>query len=112
MKLSIVVPAFNEERLLTQTLRHIHAAIRVFSNSGWSSELIVCDNNSTDRTAEIASAAGTRPYTLRSWARINGTDVTYPAAAFEDPPEGGHEYANVAAAPGAGNRKGRTCKLG
>jgi uncharacterized protein (DUF488 family) len=61
---------------------------------------------------EIASAAGTRPYTLRSWARINGTDVTYPAAAFEDPPEGGHEYANVAAAPGAGNRKGRTCKLG
>jgi glycosyltransferase involved in cell wall biosynthesis len=60
LKLSIVVPAFNEERLLPQTLRHIHAAIPVFSNSGWSSELIVCDNNSTDRTAEMARAAGAR----------------------------------------------------
>jgi uncharacterized protein (DUF488 family) len=38
---------------------------------------------------EITSAAATRPYVLRPWARINGTDVTYPAAAFEDLPEGG-----------------------
>jgi glycosyltransferase involved in cell wall biosynthesis len=60
LKLSIIVPAFNEERLLPQTLRHIHAAIAVFLNSGWSSELIVCDNNSTDRTAELAHAGGAR----------------------------------------------------
>jgi glycosyltransferase involved in cell wall biosynthesis len=32
----------------------------VFERRGWSSELIVCDNNSTDRTAEIARAAGAR----------------------------------------------------
>ena len=29
-----------------------------FTRPGWETELIVCDNNSTDRTAEIARAAG------------------------------------------------------
>jgi glycosyltransferase involved in cell wall biosynthesis len=29
-----------------------------FARLGWASELIVCDNNSTDRTAEVARAAG------------------------------------------------------
>ncbi len=29
-----------------------------FGETGWSTELIVCDNNSTDRTAEIARKAG------------------------------------------------------
>ena len=43
---------------------------------------------------EITSAAATRPHALRPWARINGTDVTYPASAFEDPPQGGHDVAS------------------
>ena len=58
MRLSVVVPAFNEERLLAETLRHIAAGMEVFRARGWSAELIVCDNNSTDRTAAIARAAG------------------------------------------------------
>src|SRR5882724_6787627 len=58
VKISVVVPAFNEERLLPATLRSIHAAAAVFSARGWASELIVCDNNSTDRTGEIARAGG------------------------------------------------------
>ena len=58
MKISVVVPAFNEERLLPESLRSIRAAMEAFREAGWTSELIVCDNNSTDRTAEIASAAG------------------------------------------------------
>src|SRR5277367_5421597 len=33
-------------------------AMAVFAAKGWTSELIVCDNNSTDRTAELARAAG------------------------------------------------------
>jgi glycosyltransferase involved in cell wall biosynthesis len=32
----------------------------VFRQEGWATELIVCDNNSTDRTAEIARDAGAR----------------------------------------------------
>ena len=55
MKLSIVVPAFNEEKLLGATLEAIREAAR-----GLETELIVCDNNSTDRTAEIARQAGAK----------------------------------------------------
>jgi glycosyltransferase involved in cell wall biosynthesis len=58
MKVSVVVPAFNEERLLAGSLRSIRSAMEAFAQCGWRSELIVCDNNSTDRTAEIARAAG------------------------------------------------------
>lgn len=58
MRVSVVVPAFNEEKLLPGTLRSIRAAMSAFDARGWESELIVCDNNSTDRTAEIARAGG------------------------------------------------------
>src|SRR6266705_1874053 len=58
MKISVVVPAFNEERLLPGSLGSIRAAMEGFDRLGWTSELIVCDNNSTDRTAEIAKGAG------------------------------------------------------
>jgi glycosyltransferase involved in cell wall biosynthesis len=57
-RISFIVPAFNEERLLADSLGAIRAAAAVFDERGWSHELIVCDNNSTDRTAEIARSAG------------------------------------------------------
>ena len=58
MKVSIVIPAFNEERLIGETLRQVKAAMAAFSRRGWATELIVCDNNSTDCTAELARAEG------------------------------------------------------
>jgi glycosyltransferase involved in cell wall biosynthesis len=58
VKISIVIPAFNEERLLGESLAQIKSAAGAFKKIGWETELIVCDNNSTDRTAEIACAAG------------------------------------------------------
>jgi len=58
MKLSVVVPAFNEERLLPASLQHIKESFIEFDRRGWQTELIVCDNNSTDRTAGIAREAG------------------------------------------------------
>ena len=58
MKISVIIPAFNEERLLAGTLAQIKSAMAAFTRCGWESELIVCDNNSTDRTAETARAAG------------------------------------------------------
>ena len=60
MKISVVVPAFNEERLLPGSLTSIRAAMEAFDRRGWTSELIVCDNNSTDHTAAIAREAGAR----------------------------------------------------
>jgi glycosyltransferase involved in cell wall biosynthesis len=59
VKLSIIIPAFNEERLLGGTLSHLQTVTaEVFTRRGWEVELIVCDNNSTDRTAELARTAG------------------------------------------------------
>jgi len=56
--ISIIVPAFNEERLLGDSLAAIQSATSAFTAQGWQTETIVCDNNSTDRTAEVARAAG------------------------------------------------------
>jgi glycosyltransferase involved in cell wall biosynthesis len=77
LKLSVVVPAFNEERLLAGTLAAIRSAAAVFDAEGW--ELVVCDNNSTDRTAEIARAAGAKvvfePHNQISRARNRGAEA-------------------------------------
>ena len=58
VQISIIVPAFNEEKLLGASLAEIRAAAGAFTRLGWEFELLVCDNNSTDRTAAIARAAG------------------------------------------------------
>jgi glycosyltransferase involved in cell wall biosynthesis len=60
VKISVVVPAFNEERLLGESLAQIKSAANVFLQKNWEFELIVCDNNSSDRTAEIAHDAGAK----------------------------------------------------
>jgi glycosyltransferase involved in cell wall biosynthesis len=57
-RLSVVVPAYNEEKLLPATLGAIRDALREFEARGWESEVIVCDNNSSDQTAELARQAG------------------------------------------------------
>jgi glycosyltransferase involved in cell wall biosynthesis len=58
LKISVIVPAFNEEKLIAVSLAAIRKAMETFAAVKWTSELIVCDNNSTDRTAELARAAG------------------------------------------------------
>lgn len=58
--ISVVVPAYNEERLLASSLEAIRDSCVQFEKRGWTWELVVCDNNSTDRTAQIAQAAGAR----------------------------------------------------
>ena len=60
MKISLVVPAFNEEKVLPGSLAAITRAAGAFTDLGWTWELLVCDNNSTDHTAEIAREAGAR----------------------------------------------------
>jgi glycosyltransferase involved in cell wall biosynthesis len=61
MNVSIVIPAYNEERLLPTTLDLVEVAAKsAFKTRGWEWEIVVCDNNSSDRTAEIARAAGAK----------------------------------------------------
>lgn len=58
LKISVVIPAYNEEKLLPATLAAVAAARAAFQERGWASEVIVCDNNSADRTVEVARAGG------------------------------------------------------
>jgi len=57
---SIVIPAFNEAKYLPKTLVAAHKARAVLGQAGWASEVVVCDNNSTDGTASVARANGAR----------------------------------------------------
>lgn len=79
MKISVIVPAFNEEKFIARSLRKIRAASEAFSAPGWEFEIIVCDNNSTDRTAEKARAFGAtvvfEPVNQISRARNRGASV-------------------------------------
>ncbi len=59
---SIVLPCLNEEQTLPAC---IQAALRVFKESGLSGEVIVADNNSTDRSAEVAASEGARVVPVR-----------------------------------------------
>ncbi len=58
--LSIVIPAWNEAECLEETLDRIGAALRANHSDGLTWEIIVCDNASTDDTAEVARRAGAR----------------------------------------------------
>ena len=55
--ISFIVPAYNEEPLIGRTLTAIHAAARA---SGEPYEVIVADDGSTDRTAQVAGECGAR----------------------------------------------------
>jgi len=78
MKISIVVPAYNEEKILRDSISAIRNAATAFE-TGMEWELIVCDNNSTDRTAEIAREGGAQvvfePINQISRARNRGASV-------------------------------------
>lgn len=79
MLLSVIIPAYNEERLLPQTLGRINHALEENRERGVSWEIIVCDNNSTDSTAAIAAQAGAKiafePINQIARARNTGADV-------------------------------------
>ena len=59
-RLSFVVPAFNEEKLIGACIGAIRRAAATLRDFNVTAETIVVDNNSSDRTAEIAAAAGAR----------------------------------------------------
>ncbi len=60
MHLSIIIPAFNEERLIMHCLDSITDSLTVNQKPGFTYEVIVVDNNSTDKTTELAKQAGAK----------------------------------------------------
>jgi len=55
--ISFIVPAYNEELLLPLTLSALHAAAR---STGEPYEIVVADDDSSDRTAAVAEEQGAR----------------------------------------------------
>lgn len=69
--ISLVVPAYNEERYLPRLLDSVDAAAAAWRDSGGGElEVIVADNGSTDGTARLAGERGCRvaPATVRAIA--------------------------------------------
>jgi len=72
MKVSIVIPAYNEEKCLLATLEKINAALAIVRCD---SEIIVVDNESTDETARVAKSFGAKVFTEteHNIARVRNT---------------------------------------
>ena len=59
MQISVVIPAYDEERALSETLRALARAVAAYRATGLGdAETIVVDNASADRTATVAKAHG------------------------------------------------------
>lgn len=54
MRISIIIPVYNEQRCLADSLSRLHSFLSS-KDFTWDSEIVVADNGSTDRTREIAS---------------------------------------------------------
>lgn len=54
---SIIIPAYNEEKLLPRTIKSLQRAMAAVQLTG---EMIIVDNNSDDRTAAVAREHGAR----------------------------------------------------
>ena len=83
MTLSFIVPAYNEESELPETLRALRASADA---AGEQYEIIVVDDGSTDATGAIAAKAGTRVVTVKhrqiaavrnSGARVARGDILF-----------------------------------
>ena len=60
LRFSVIIPAYNEEQYLPRLLDSIDVARSNYSGGAAAVEVIVANNDSTDRTAEIAEARGAR----------------------------------------------------
>jgi len=93
-KVSVVLPALNEEEAIGKVIDEI--PVTELGSKGYETEIIVVDNGSTDKTAEIAAAHGAKVISElnrgKGWAIRTGfgavsgdfvfmldSDFTYPA---------------------------------
>jgi glycosyltransferase involved in cell wall biosynthesis len=74
MNISVIIPAFNEEKIIEKCLKS------VINQTEKPFEIIVVDNNSTDKTAEIAKKFGARIVEEKIQGRRPARDAGFNAA--------------------------------
>jgi len=74
---TVVLPAYNEEKLIVSTLRSVQAA-------AFADRILVIDDGSTDQTAELAKAEAVEVYTLKP-NRGKGGALNYAAGLVDTP---------------------------
>ena len=77
MKVSIVIPAFNEEEFIKECL------VSVLNQKELPDEIIVVDNNSTDDTAKIAKRLGAKVVTENRQGLIFARNKGFDCAKYE-----------------------------
>ena len=96
MKLSVIIPAFNEGKYIAHCIASIRQAIQVNQARVNSYEIIVTDNNSTDDTAKRAHQAGAQvvfePINQISRARNTGAREVLSAITLADEPPVAHVF--------------------
>jgi dolichyl-phosphate beta-glucosyltransferase len=71
IRLSVIIPAYNEESRLPRTLSH---AMEYLGAQSYSSEIIVVNDGSTDGTERIARERSTDPIPVRLLAHADGAN--------------------------------------
>jgi dolichyl-phosphate beta-glucosyltransferase len=71
IRLSVIIPAYNEELRLPQTLR---SSIEYLKSQPYVSEIIVVDDGSTDETAKVVRSQDPSPISLRLLAHKDGAN--------------------------------------
>ena len=110
ISISLVIPAWNEAELLPRLLDSVDAARAQFEDASRRIEVIVADNSSTDRTADVARSRGclVAPVTKRCIAAArnggaaiaSGELLAFSDADFRIDPETFNYIARVMRGPG------------
>jgi glycosyltransferase involved in cell wall biosynthesis len=77
MNVSVIIPAYNEEKYLRKCLESLRGQIEK------PDEIIVVDNNCTDRTAEIAKSSGAIVIEEKNQGMIYARNAGFNAAKYE-----------------------------
>lgn len=77
MKISVIIPAYNEEKYIAKTLESL------MKQSVIPDEIIVVDNNSKDKTASIAKEFGAKVVSEKKQGMIHARNKGFDSAKYE-----------------------------